>query len=69
MLPGGQAKPRAKGRRPKQPGTASERQLVERLLGRTLSREEMAEAIRLLRAGAKLKELEINERLETLFDD
>lgn len=62
-------RPRSRKRRPKAPGTATERQLVQRLLGKSLSREELADAIRLLRAGARIKELEINDRLESLFDD
>jgi hypothetical protein len=67
VLRGGPPRPR-RLRKAKLPGTAVERSLITRLLGRTLSREEMASAIRLLRAGARLKELEINERLETLLD-
>lgn len=46
-----------------------ERKLVQRLVGKALSREQMADAIRLLRAGAKLKELEMNERLQSLIED
>ena len=42
---------------------------MQRLVGRTLPPDQMADAIRLLRAGAKLKELEINERLESLLED
>ena len=46
-----------------------ERTLVQRLVGRTLPHDELADAIRFLRAGAKLKELEINQRLESLLED
>jgi hypothetical protein len=53
--------------RPRQPGTAAERRLVERVIGRHLSTEELTEAIKLLRAGAKLKEMEINERIESIL--
>ena len=67
VLQGGPPKPK-RPRKPKLPGTDLERKLITRLLGRTLSREEMASAIRLLRAGARVKELEINDRLETLLD-
>ena len=49
------------------PGTAAERQLVERIVGHRLARKELAEAIRILRAGAKLKELEINDRIESIL--
>lgn len=74
----GSARVIAGGRRPKRknsprrrklPGTASERTLVQRLVGHSMNPEELADAIRLLRAGAKLKELEINERLESLLED
>lgn len=60
---------RGRKRRPKAPGTATERKLVQRLLGKSLTRDELADAIRLLRAGARLKEIEINDRLESLFDE
>jgi hypothetical protein len=66
VVQGGPPKP--KKRVPRLPGTALERKLVGRLLGRALSRDEMVSAIRLLRAGARIKELEINDRLETLLD-
>ena len=46
-----------------------ERRIVMRLVARALSREEMRDAIRILRAGARLKELELNERLGTLFEE
>ena len=49
------------------PGTIAERRIVERLMGRALPPEEMAEAIKLLRTGARLKELEINQRLERIL--
>lgn len=68
VIAGGRRPPRKKARR-KLPGTATERTLVQRLVGRTLTAEQLADAIRLLRAGAKLKELEINERLESLLED
>ena len=53
--------------RPRRPGTAAERRLVERIVGRHLPDEQMGDAIKLLRAGAKLKELEINERIENIL--
>ena len=49
------------------PGTAAERRLVERIVGKALTAGEMQEAIKLLRAGARLKELEINARLESIL--
>jgi hypothetical protein len=69
VIAGGRRPPRRKTRRRKLPGTAMERTLVQRLVGRSLPPEQLADAIRFLRAGAKLKELEINERLETLLED
>lgn len=69
MIAGGRRPPRKKAPRRKLPGTAMERTLVQRLVGRTLPPDELAEAIRFLRAGAKLKELEINARLENLLED
>lgn len=53
--------------RPRLPGTAAERRLVERIVGKALTASEMQEAIKLLRAGARLKELEINARLESIL--
>lgn len=67
VLLGGPARPKKK-RGPRLPGTSDERALIEHLVGRVLPHDQLADAIRLLRAGAKLKELEINERLETLLD-
>ena len=64
----GGVRPRRK-RRPKLPGTAMERTLIQRLVGKALTRDQMADAIRVLRAGAKLKELEMNERLQGLIED
>lgn len=49
------------------PGTVAERRLVERVVGRALSTGEMADAIKLLRTGARLKEIEINDRLERIL--
>ena len=49
------------------PGTVAERRIVERLVGRALPPEEMADAIKILRTGARLKELEINQRLERIL--
>lgn len=69
VIAGGRRPPRKRTPRRKLPGTATERTLVQRLVGRTLPPEQLADAIRLLRAGAKLKELEINERLESLLED
>ena len=69
VVPGGRSRPACKKRiRPRLPGTAAERSLVRHLVGRVLPPDQLADAIRLLRAGAKLKEIEINERLETLLD-
>jgi len=67
VLLGGPPRPK-RAPRPRLPGTAQERSLVEHLVGRKLPQDQLADAIRLLRAGAKLKELEINDRLETLLD-
>lgn len=69
VLPGGLSPRRTGARRvrPRQPGTAAERRLVERVIGRHLSAGELTEAIKLLRAGAKLKEMEINERIESIL--
>ncbi len=53
--------------RRRMPGTASERRVVERVVGRALPMSELTEAIKLLRMGAHLKELEINERLERIL--
>ena len=53
--------------RPRRPGTAAERRLVERICGRRLPDDQLSDAIKLLRAGAKLKELEINERIENIL--
>ena len=68
VLPGGLARPiGAKRLRVRLPGTAAERRLVERVIGRHLGSTDMQEAIKLLRAGARLKELEINERIESIL--
>lgn len=75
VLRGGRAEPPSARRagekraraRTRPPGTAPERRLAERILGRRLSREELADAIRLLRAGARLKELEISGRVESIL--
>ena len=71
VLPGGRApRPLTGSRRVRtrrQPGTAAERRLVERVIGKRLAADEMQEAIKLLRAGARLKELEINARLESIL--
>lgn len=40
---------------------------MERIVGHRLPADELADAIRLLRAGAKLKELEINDRIESIL--
>ncbi len=53
--------------RSRAPGTAAERRIAERVVGRRLAQDELIEAIKLLRAGARLKELEINERIESLL--
>lgn len=70
VLSGGKA-PRSRGARrlrgPRLPGTAAERRVIERVLDRKLEPSEMAEAVKLLRAGAHLKELEINERIEAIL--
>lgn len=66
-MTGGRCRP-ARKKRSRLPGTAAERSLVRHLVGRVLPPDQLADAIRLLRAGAKLKEIEINERLETLLD-
>ena len=70
VLPGGQAaRPKRGARRIRRsPGTAEERRLVERIVGHRLPAKDLADAIRLLRAGAKLKELEINERIESMLN-
>lgn len=64
----GGVRPKPK-RRPKMPGTAMERKLITRVVGKALSREQMADAVRVLRAGARVKELEMNERLQSLIED
>lgn len=53
--------------RSRAPGTAAERRVAERVVGRRLGQDELTDAIKLLRAGARLKELEINERIESLL--
>jgi hypothetical protein len=72
VVAGGLAVPRPRGvrrqARTRLPGTAAERRFAERVVGRRLSAEELIGAIKLLRAGAKLKELEINHRIELLLD-
>ena len=71
VLPGGRAPRPVTGSRRvrtrRQPGTAAERRLVERLVGKRLGPDAMQDAIKLLRAGARLKEIEINSRLESIL--
>ncbi len=69
ILLGGRALPerRTRPRVPRGPGTVAERRLVARILGRQPVGAELVDAIKLLRAGVKLKEREITERLDALL--
>ena len=70
VLPGGASVRKRRGVkrfRSRAPGTAAERRIAERIVGRRLAPPEIADAIRLLRAGARLKEIEINDRIESIL--